>query len=211
MLVLDDTETRHGAEEQSPRSVVNNGNFGLVTDACMGTEFSAGDEFDGWIMSAPSRRRTSVMRLCSTDSESRSLAQHALPSPGRTSHHPLAGHIAVLSGKMSQTLVTVPGESYRLRYDSLDVQCEPEVFAHGTVGDVLIDGKVVQTFVTLPASGFVSHEAYFMARTRETLLSFTAVGRVPFGLSNVTAAQVEKVVLCERDMIVGLLGETLDE
>lgn len=116
------------------------------------------------------------------------------------------GHSAVLSGTMTQTLVTEPHQSYRLTYQSHSRIPTRDDSAGGSVGDVLIDAVVVQTFVTSFGADAVAHETYFTAQSTHTLLSFSAVGRVPFALRNVSARKVAVVSLSESDMVGAMLG-----
>lgn len=190
-LILDQIAAPYGVGTDPERSVVRNGIFVAAGDACSGSEFYAGEEFGGWLMSEPHTRRASVMRLWSSD---------------RAHAHDVDGHSAVLSGTMTQMLVTEPQQSYRLTYQSHCHQPTPLGSAAGSAGDVRIDDTVVQTFVTPSGTDAVAHETYFTARSPRTLLSFSAVGRAPIVLRNVRAQKVALAHPSESDAFERMLG-----
>lgn len=194
MLVLDGTESRYGAEEHPSRSLYKNRatpeGTGDSEVTYMERNFYVGDTFGGWTMAASAKKGAPVMRLW--------------PTAG-ASPHTFDGHVTVLNGTLSQTFATEVGETYRLAYGSYGVQFEPESSGCG-VGDVLINGAVVQTVVTSPGQDVGSHETYFIAESAETVLSFASVGRTPFGLGNLATIKVVKVVFCERDMLAAMFG-----
>lgn len=213
MLVLDDSESRHGAEHIPTRAVLVDGTFEATGGACVGSGFTLGEKFGGWTMTAALKKRTPVMQL--------GAAANTEPA------HCFEGHLAVLSGTMSQTLVTEAGVNYKLAYESFGAGLESTGFetveravgsAGGTGGavassqsasicDVVIDGTVVQTIVAASWPDAVSHETYFTAQSDETVLSFSTVGREPFTLGNVTASKVTQVVFGKRDMLGAMFSE----
>lgn len=100
----------------------------------------------------------------------------------------------LVSGSMSQILMTDAGASYRLAYESYGDGFEAECASACGICDVIVDGSVVQTIVAVSGHAVVSHEALFTAQSDETVLTFSSVGRVPFRLGSATASKVAKPV-----------------
>lgn len=180
MLVVDGTESRHGAEPSPVPTVLVSGTFEAAGDVCTGNDFYLGEVFGGWTMTAALKKRAPVMRLGA--------------GAGTEAAHCADGHLAVLSGTMSQTLVTEAGVSYRIAYESYGSGLETGSASARGVCDVLVDGIVVQTILAVSGPDAVSHETYFTAQSDETVLSFSTVGRVPFTLGNATASKAAKAV-----------------
>lgn len=174
-------------------NLIENGNFDAP--GMEGTQdgvFWLGDNYAGWEMTDArvygDGSSNSVMRIY----------YPGMGEPGEPFGEPYStGPWAALTGEISQNLVTEPGKTYRVSFESRASAWGPfpdsgsTGWAGGNPGIVLIDGVQVFDYMTVADPEFTLYEFVFDATSTTTEISFGVIqGRGAVGLDSVSVTEV---------------------